>query len=50
MVSARANATVLNFKLTDLAEMGVYDTDDSDPKQGGNRVEKVSTVHVGQHP
>jgi len=50
MVSAKANATVLNFKLTDIAEMGVYNTEHKNPEQGGYKTEIVSTVHIGQTP
>jgi hypothetical protein len=50
MVSAKSNSTVLNFKLTDICELGVYNDTDSNPKQGGYKSEIVSTVHIGQKP
>jgi len=50
VVSAKSNSTVLNFKLTDIAEMGVYNIEDDNPKAGGYKTEIVSTVHIGQNP
>lgn len=48
MLSATANSTALNFKITDICETGVYDisTKDYFPK----RVTRISTVHIGQQP
>lgn len=50
LLSATANATALNFKLTDLVEAGVYDTLNQKPTAGGDRVAVVSTVHIAQTP
>lgn len=50
LLSATANATALNFKLTDLVEAGVYDTLKQKPTPGGDRVAIVSTVHIAQTP
>lgn len=50
LLSATSNSTVLNFKLTDLVEAGVYDTKNTNPTPGGDRVEIVSTVHIAQFP
>lgn len=50
LLNATSNSTVLNFKLTDLAYVGVYDTSKNIPNQGGDRVEIVSTVHIAQTP
>lgn len=48
VVNAKANSTVLNFKLTDLAEMSIYDTKEQSPKI--KRKEVISTVHIAQTP
>lgn len=50
MVSAKANSTVLNFKLTDIVELGVYNEEEQKPRQGGYKTEIVSTVMIGQKP
>lgn len=41
-VSARANSTVLNFKLTDIAELSVYDDTDKSPKASEDMLLKLS--------
>ncbi len=48
MLNATSNSTGLNFKITDIIEGAVYDTDDQIPKV--KRVEIVTTQHIAQFP
>jgi hypothetical protein len=48
MLSATANSTGLNFKITDIIEGAVYDTSKQIPSV--DRVEVCRTVHIAQKP
>jgi len=49
LLSAKSNSTALNFKLTDICELSVYDQADK-YKPVRKRVEVMSTVHIRQTP
>lgn len=48
MLNATSNATGINFKITDIVEAGVYDTNDQIPNV--KRIEVITTQHIAQFP